>query len=149
MMNRTHFNLAVAASIAGFVGVVSLSFVSSEARAHGDVIPQAVDVSKLPPLKESTNKNPYAGNADAIKLGASAYGQNCARCHGLGAVSGGIAPDLRLLPTDAATDEYFKGKVQSGAIRNGVTYMPSFKDVFKEEAIWAIRSYIVSVHSED
>ncbi len=148
-MNRTHFNLAVAASIAGFVGVVSLSFVSSEARAHGDVIPQAVDVSKLPPLKESTNKNPYAGNADAIKLGASAYGQNCARCHGLGAVSGGIAPDLRLLPTDAATDEYFKGKVQSGAIRNGVTYMPSFKDVFKEEAIWAIRSYIVSVHSED
>lgn len=148
-MNRTRFNLAVAASIAGFIGVVSLSFVSSEVRAHGDVTPQAVDVSKLPPLKESTNKNPYVGNADAIKLGASAYGQNCARCHGLGAVSGGIAPDLRLLPTDAATDEYFKGKVQSGAIRNGVTYMPSFKDVFKEEAIWAIRSYIVSVHSDE
>ncbi|WP_293391204.1 cytochrome c-550 PedF [Nevskia sp.] len=148
-MNRTRFNLAVAASIAGFVGVVSLSFVSSEARAHGDVIPQAVDVSKLPPLKESTNKNPYAGNAEAIKIGTSAYGQNCARCHGLGAVSGGIAPDLRLLPTDAATDEYFKGKVMSGAIRNGVTYMPSFKDVFKEEAIWAIRSYIVSVHSDE
>ena len=39
--------------------------------------------------------------ADAIKIGGSAYGQNCARCHGLGAVSGGIAPDLRLLPTDA------------------------------------------------
>ncbi len=148
-MNLTRFNLAAAASIAGFVGVLSLSFVSSEARAHGDVTPQAVDVSKLPPLKESTNKNPYVGNADAIKIGASAYGQNCARCHGLGAVSGGIAPDLRLLPTDAATDEYFKGKVQSGAIRNGVTYMPSFKDVFKEEAIWAIRSFIVSVHTED
>ena len=148
-MNRTRLNLAVAASIAGFVGVVSLNFVSGEARAHGDVTPQAVDVSKLPQLKESTNKNPYAGNAEAIKIGASAYGQNCARCHGLGAVSGGIAPDLRLLPTDAATDEYFKGKVQSGAIRNGVTYMPPFKDVFKEEAIWAIRSFIVSVHTDD
>ena len=148
-MNRTRFNLAVVASIAGLVGVTSMSLVSSEARAHGDVTPQAVDTSKLPPLKASVEKNPYVGNAEAIKLGASAYNQNCARCHGLGAVSGGIAPDLRLLPTDADTDAYFKGKVQNGAIRNGVTYMPAFKDVFKEEAIWAIRSFIVSVHSEE
>lgn len=148
-MNRNRFNLAIAASIAGFVGVASMSLISGTAQAHGDVTPQAVDVSKLPPLKASTNKNPYVGNADAIKIGGSAYGQNCARCHGLGAVSGGIAPDLRLLPTDAETDEYFKGKVQNGAVRNGVTYMPAFKDVFKEEAIWAIRSYIVSVHTED
>lgn len=148
-MIRSRFNLAVVASAASFIGVAALGFNASEVSAHGNVTPQAVDVSKLPPLKESTNKNPYAGNAEAIKIGASAYGQNCARCHGLEAVSGGIAPDLRLLPTDAATDEYFKGKVQAGAVRNGVTYMPPFKDVFKEEAIWAIRSYIVSVHSED
>lgn len=148
-MIRSRFKLAVVASAASFIGVAALGFNAPEVSAHGNVTPQAVDVSKLPPLKAPTNKNPYAGNAEAIKLGASAYGQNCARCHGLEAVSGGIAPDLRLLPTDAATDEYFKGKVMSGAVRNGVTYMPPFKDVFKEEAIWAIRSYIVSVHTED
>ena len=148
-MNRTRLKFAVAVSVASLVGVATLSLIAPQASAHGNVTPQAVDVSKLPPLKESTNKNPYAGNAEAIKIGASAYGQNCARCHGLEAVSGGIAPDLRMLPTDAATDEYFKGKVQAGAMRNGVTYMPAFKDVFKEEAIWAIRSYLVSVHVED
>jgi cytochrome c-550 PedF len=141
-MNRKLMKSVVLASIAA-IGVASTAV-----HAHGDVTPQGVDVSKLPALKAPTEKNPYVGNAEAIKIGASAYNQNCARCHGLGAVSGGIAPDLRMLPTDADTDAYFKGKVQNGAIRNGVTYMPAFKDVFKEEAIWAIRSFIVSVHTE-
>jgi len=134
---------------AAFATVAALGFASIVAFAHGDVTPQAVDTSKLPALKGPVDKNPYVGNAEAIKLGSSAYNQNCARCHGLGAVSGGIAPDLRLLPLDQGTDEYFKGKVQNGAVRNGVTYMPAFKDVFKEEAIWAIRSYLVSVHVEE
>jgi len=128
--------------------VAAAGLMSATVFAHGDVTPQAVDTSKLPPLKAPTDKNPYVGNAEAIKLGSSAFNQNCARCHGLGAVSGGIAPDLRYLPTDQPTDEYFKGKVQNGAVRNGVTYMPPFKDVFKEEAIWAIRSYLVSIHVE-
>lgn len=138
-------NLIKSSAIAA---VAALGLLSSAVFAHGDVTPQAVDTSKLPPLKGPVDKNPYVGNADAIKLGSSAFNQNCARCHGLGAVSGGIAPDLRYLPTDQPTDEYFKGKVQNGAVRNGVTYMPPFKDVFKEEAIWAIRSYLVSIHVE-
>ncbi|MCX7070543.1 MAG: cytochrome c-550 PedF [Gammaproteobacteria bacterium] len=138
-------NLIKSSAIAA---VAALGLLSSSVFAHGDVTPQAVDTSKLPPLKGPVDKNPYVGNADAIKLGSSAFNQNCARCHGLGAVSGGIAPDLRYLPTDQPTDEYFKGKVQNGAVRNGVTYMPPFKDVFKEEAIWAIRSYLVSIHVE-
>ena len=63
--------------------------------------PQPIDTSHLPQLGEDwLESNPYRGNADAVELGASAYNQNCARCHGLGAVSGGIAPDLRLLPPD-------------------------------------------------
>ena len=142
-MNRNSIKLAARAAF------TALGFASAVAFAHGDVTPQAVDTSKLPPLAAPVDKNPYVGNPEAIKLGSSAYNQNCARCHGLGAVSGGIAPDLRMLPTDQPTDEYFKGKVQNGAMRNGVTYMPAFKDVFKEEAIWAIRSYLVSVHVED
>ena len=66
--------------------------------------------------------------------------------HGL-AVSGGIAPDLRyLVPGD--DDEYFLGRVMSGAVRNGVTYMPAFGEIFSQEAIWAIRSWLDSVHVE-
>jgi cytochrome c-550 PedF len=118
------------------------------AGAHGDVAPQAVDVSALPPLGEEIHgTNPYRGTPAfeaAAKVGDKAYNQNCARCHGLGAVSGGIAPDLRMLvPGD--DDEYFYGRVMSGSVRNGVTYMPAFSEIFGQEAIWAIRSWLDTV----
>jgi cytochrome c-550 PedF len=119
------------------------------AQSHGDVTPQAVDVSKLKKLDGELTENPYRGNKDAIAIGSSAYNQNCARCHGLGAVSGGIAPDLRLLPLGKEGDEYFAEKVRKGVVRNGVTYMPPFASVFSEEAIWALRTYVESVHTDE
>jgi cytochrome c-550 PedF len=74
------------------------------AAAHGDVTPQAVDTRTLPQLgKELKAENPYRGHGEAIRVGASAYNQNCARCHGLEAISGGIAPDLRKMDNDCAT----------------------------------------------
>ena len=65
---------------------------------HGDVQPQAIKTDGLEKLGEDwRDENPYRGNATAIKIGASGYNQNCARCHGLEAISGGLAPDLRRL----------------------------------------------------
>ena len=93
------------------------------------------------------SQNPYRNTPAyeaAIKVGEKAFNQNCARCHGLGAVSGGIAPDLRKL-TPGDDDEYFLGRVMSGAVRNDVTYMPPFGEVFSQEAIWAIRSWLDAV----
>jgi len=110
---------------------------------HGDVTPQAVDTRELPPLgKQVRRENPYRDNKEAIRVGSSAYNQNCARCHGLEAVSGGIAPDLRLLEVDAETDQYFIESVQRGKVRNGAVYMPPYEDVLPQEAIWAIKSYL-------
>lgn len=120
----------------------------TRAEAHGNVTPQPVDTKGLPALNGPQDSNPYVGNAKAIKVGENAFGQNCARCHGLGAISGGIAPDLRYLPTDKDTDAYFKMRVTNGSIRNGFTYMPPFGHVFNEQAIWAIRSWLVSIHVE-
>lgn len=117
--------------------------------AHGDVVPQAVDTTGLDPIgKDWVETNPYRGNEKAIEIGKSAYGQNCARCHGLEAVSGGIAPDLRNLPNDDEGDEIFKMRVQNGAIRNGVTYMPAFEGVISQEALWTIRSWLQTVSVE-
>ena len=123
----------------------------TSAFAHGDVAPQAVDVSSLPPLNGAEHfENPYRDTEAyqaAIKVGDKAFNQNCARCHGLGAVSGGIAPDLRyLIPGD--DDEYYLEKVKLGAVRNGVTYMPPFGEIFSDEAIWAIRSWLDTVAEE-
>lgn len=126
--------------------------------AHGDAAPQPVDTEGLEPIgDEWLEVNPYVGNERAITIGASAYNQNCARCHGLEAVSGGIAPDLRELPNGEEGDEYFVPRIRNGAIRNNVTYMPAFipdddpkseANLMSQEAAWAIRAYIESVSIE-
>ena len=84
--------------ITGALVVAGAVLTSMFAGAHGNVVPQAVDTKGLPPLGEKwRDQNPYSDNKLALKIGASAYNQNCARCHGIEAISGGIAPDLRLL----------------------------------------------------
>jgi cytochrome c-550 PedF len=125
--------------------------------AHGDVTPQAVDTKALPSLGEKwREENPYRGNDDAVKVGSSAYAQNCARCHGIDAVSGGIAPDLRKLDRDCVSlknetkkqacykenEKYFLSSVRMGKVRNGAVYMPPFEGVFNQEAIWAIKAFL-------
>jgi putative heme-binding domain-containing protein len=40
------------------------------------------------------DKNPFAGDAKAAKIGESQFRANCAFCHGLGARGGGRGPDL-------------------------------------------------------
>src|SRR5215207_10583709 len=127
------------------------------AQAHGDVTPQAVDTSALPKLGEQWRaENPYRGNEAAIKIGTSGYNQNCARCHGLEAISGGVAHDLRKLDGECATlkdagrraacvkeiDEFFVSTVRAGRSRNGAVYMPPFEGVMNQEAIWSIKAYL-------
>lgn len=122
--------------------------------AHGPVTPQAIDTSTLPQIGEEwTDTNPYReSNGDErdeiLRVGASAYNQNCARCHGLEAISGGIAPDLRELPADYDGDEWYIYRVQNGAVRNGAVYMPKMTEHLSQEALWAVRSYVESVAVE-
>ncbi|MDJ0514049.1 MAG: cytochrome c-550 PedF [Methyloceanibacter sp.] len=111
--------------------------------AHGDGAPQSVDTTGLDPLGEEwLTTNPYRGDETAITIGASGYNSNCARCHGLEVNSGGLAPDLRFLPTDAESDEWYINRVRKGVHQNGVTRMPKFEGLISQEAMWAIRSYI-------
>ena len=117
--------------------------------AHGNVLPQPGDTSALPDIGEAwLVKNPYRGNATAIKIGESAYGQNCARCHGLEAMSGGIAPDLRYLDVGEAGDEWFINRYQHGSARDGKVYMPPLGDVLGQKAGWAIRSWLDTKHQD-
>ncbi|MES2302018.1 MAG: cytochrome c-550 PedF [Pseudomonadota bacterium] len=127
--------------------------VASSLSAHGNVTPQAVDTSALPDLAGGNDTwvsvNPYRGNAKALEIGQSAYGQNCARCHGLEAISGGIAPDLRYLETGDAGDEWFAERYRHGSSHDGKVYMPPFGEVIGQKAGWAIRTWIESKHTEE
>ncbi len=122
---------------------------ASHAFAHGDVTPQAIDITGIDPIKDSAtwvDTNPYSGNERAAEIGKHAFAQNCARCHGIDAVSGGIAPDLReKLPLGAEGDEIFKERMVNGAVRNGVTYMPKFDGIVAQEGLWAIRTWLETV----
>ncbi len=120
------------------------------ARAHGDVTPQPIDTAGLDPIgPEWRTENPYSGNAKAIEIGSSGYNQNCARCHGLEVISGGLAPDLRYLEKGKVGDEWFIQRIRNGAKKqDGTTVMPAFEGTFTQEAMWAIRAFLESKHED-
>ncbi|MBP1804858.1 cytochrome c-550 PedF [Rubellimicrobium aerolatum] len=127
---------------AGLIAVATLAW------GHGDVAPQAVNTDALPDIGEEwLTENPYRSMEPevfqaAIQIGDSGFNQNCARCHGLGAISGGLAPDLRFLEAEEYGDEWFAERFQHGMTQNGVTKMPAFGEILGQKAAWAIRSYI-------
>jgi len=152
MKHTIHMFAAAAIIAAG-------ALLSNTAVAHGDVTPQSVDTRGLPPLGDAwLAENPYKKNALALKVGTSAYAQNCARCHGIEAISGGIAPDLRQLDRDCVglkseprklacykeMDAYFLATIRHGKVRNGAVYMPPFEGIFNQEAMWSIKTYLES-----
>ena len=145
--------------IASCIALV-LALTTQQIFAHGDVVPQSVDTSTLPQLGSKwLDNNPYssgAANKEALRIGTSAYNQNCARCHGLEAISGGISPDLRKIDNDCADladqakknacyqeiNEYFVATVRRGRTRDGRVYMPPFEGTLSQEAIWSIKTYL-------
>ena len=143
-------------TIRGGIAAAILLATTSLVVAHGDVAPQPVNTDALPEVGEEwLTENPYreakAGHETwlkAVEIGASGFNQNCARCHGLGAVSGGIAPDLRQLDIEPETDEFFIGRVRNGVTRNGAVYMPPFEGTLSQEAMWAIRAWLETVREK-
>lgn len=144
-----------ARQLAALLGVALLALAGTV--VHADEAAVAVDTHELPQLgPDWRDSNPYSGQAKAIEIGTSAFNQNCARCHGLEAVSGGIAPDLRKLDRDCfdlaseekklacykETDAYFLTSIRNGKMRDGAVKMPPFQGIFSQEAMWAIKSYL-------
>ncbi|HEV2388473.1 MAG TPA: c-type cytochrome [Candidatus Acidoferrales bacterium] len=93
------------------------------------------------PLRAQAARNPLAGNAAAIREGASQFRLNCAMCHGLDARGGSRGPDLtRGVWTHGASDpEIFR------TITQGVqgTLMPA-NDLTDTET-WEVIAYLRSL----
>jgi len=138
------------AAMAATIALAVTTHFSNDAFAHGDVAPQPIDASELKQLGQDwLSENPYRGDPKAIAIGASGYNQNCARCHGLEAISGGMAPDLRYLEKGKVGDEWFMERIRHGKKNSeGTTIMPAFEGTFSQEAMWAIRTFLESKHEE-
>jgi putative heme-binding domain-containing protein len=100
------------------------------------------------PVLFAQDKNPFANDPKAAKLGEFQFRSNCAFCHGLGARGGGRGPDLtraqkRHGNSDAdlfrTINEGVPGTAMppNGATQQGVG--------MTEEEIWQVISYIRSV----
>jgi cytochrome c oxidase cbb3-type subunit III len=102
----------------------------------------------MPQETPAQAKNPYAGDAQTVKVGESQFRANCAFCHGLGARGGGRGPDLSRTPKkhgDSDQDLF-------NTINNGVpgTAMPPNGATqqgvgMTEQEIWQVITYIRSV----
>jgi cytochrome c oxidase cbb3-type subunit 3 len=97
------------------------------------------------------DKNPFAGNAQAAKVGESQFRANCAFCHGLGARGGGRGPDLtRAQKMHGSADaDLFRtinlgvpgtAMPPNGATQQGVG--------MTDDEIWQVITYIRSVEKK-
>lgn len=143
--------------ISATLAALAVVAVAGLAYGHGDVIPQPVNTDALPDIgNDWLDSNPYRADkagqkvwAKAVEIGSSGFNQNCARCHGLGAISGGLAPDLRYLSADDDGDSWFVERFQHGYTQNGTTKMPAFGPILGQKAGWAIRTYIETRPDQD
>ncbi len=95
-----------------------------------------------PPRPQRTlDPPPATASAATVGAGAAAYGMYCGNCHGAGAVSLGILPDLRYsgaLPSPEA----WRSIVIDGSLEdNG---MVSFASVLDEKTADAIRAFVIA-----
>jgi putative heme-binding domain-containing protein len=93
----------------------------------------------------SLQKNPFAGDAQAIEWGRVKFRMSCAGCHGLRATGGRSGPDLTrgtFAAGDQDSDLY-------GVIAKGVpgTEMPGFSDSLETDEVWRLVSYVRSLTS--
>lgn len=157
-MNRPFHTFSLRAVLRA-LALATSCLAAASVMAHGDVTPQSVDTHTLPQLGTKwLDANPYSegpAHGEALRIGTSAYNQNCARCHGLEAISGGMSPDLRKFDADCTSmadapkaacfremDDYYVSTVRRGRVRDGRVYMPPFEATLTQEAIWAIKTYL-------
>jgi cytochrome c len=75
----------------------------------------------------------------AVLSGYAQYNAYCSRCHGVDAVGGDYAPDLRRSIAGGLTYQQFLSTVMAGRVGKG---MPSWAGHFNERQIHAIHDYI-------
>jgi quinohemoprotein ethanol dehydrogenase len=80
-----------------------------------------------------------------VENGKYKYMSTCMVCHGALVVSGGVVPDLRMLPPEKHA--IFKEIVYDGVIHGAG--MPKMGDLVTEQDVQDIHAYIITRANED
>jgi glucose/arabinose dehydrogenase len=97
------------------------------------------------PVSVEKNKNPYAGQADALVAGKQVYTRNCGVCHGVGGKGTGNVPPLANGKVQSAPAGAVFWYITRGNADNG---MPSWA-ALTEPQRWQVVSYIQSLKGTD
>jgi glucose/arabinose dehydrogenase len=93
------------------------------------------------PVSAAKDKNPYAGQADAVVAGKQVYAHNCVVCHGIGGVGTGNVPQLANGKAQAAPAGAVFWYITRGDVDNG---MPSWA-ALAEQQRWQVITYVQSL----
>ncbi len=88
---------------------------------------------------------PIEATAAEVENGKYRFMSTCMVCHGALAVSGGVVPDLRMLPPEKHA--IFKEIVYDGVIHGAG--MPKLSDLVTEQDVHDIHAYIIARANED
>ncbi|MBT9168787.1 MAG: Cbb3-type cytochrome c oxidase subunit CcoP2 [Syntrophomonadaceae bacterium] len=126
--------------------------------AYMQSIGTAVPKKPRPPMIAKGDKNPLAGDMNAIAEGKKIYEMNCAACHGVDA-KGGIGPNLTdkewvyvvgpvgddtiffIIAGGTKKDQEFEGRKAKGG-------QPPFGELLGKKKIWSLVSYIRSIEEK-
>jgi glucose/arabinose dehydrogenase len=97
------------------------------------------------PLSVEKDKNPYAGQADALVAGKQVYTRNCGVCHGVGGEGTGNVPPLANGKAQSAPAGAVFWYITRGDVDNG---MPSWA-ALPEQQRWQVVSYIQSLKGSE
>lgn len=138
--------------------VMGLALTHSAAWADIDLKRPDVDTTSLPAIGPGwAVVNPLRGNTEAARLGAQAFEQSCARCHGENANgSRSPAPDLRRIGLacrrvkdpalhqrcQSDADHFFVQSVRYGKQKFGIVHMPPWDSVLEPALVWSLRSFV-------
>ena len=134
------------AVLAGWGGAVGLVLAQAEAKTGNEgtllvfKLGGEAELSEKPILvsREFSLQARTASERDLAR-GAALYNQHCMRCHGIGAVSQGLVPDLRYM--NQSTHDIFEAIVYDGVLSEAG--MIGFKDVLSKGEVAALHSYLI------
>jgi len=94
-----------------------------------------------PPLPPRPAPPERFGDQTMVDRGTHIFTRSCRICHGVGAVGGGVLPDLRFSAM-ITSEEAFRGVLIDGVLAD--RGMVSFAEMYSEEDAEAVRAYLVN-----
>ena len=94
------------------------------------------------PASVKSVKNPFAGQAAAIKVGGEIFSTRCSKCHGQQGQGTGNIPALTKSSTQSASDGELFWFITTGSVNDG---MPAWEKL-PEKQRWQIVAFIKAMH---